>query len=219
MSRIPAEHRRVLLVRAALRVIVKHGVAGATTRAIVAEAGMSLSSFHYAFRSHDEMMRELVGYVLDAESVAAFAVLRPQTDITTSLRAGLTAYLDHVIADPSQEQVLQELMLYALRTPGLDHLAREQHERYLATATEVLTEVAAAAGVSWSVPVGDVARALVTTTGGVARGWLADRDAAAAARVVDLAVASLAALTEPRPGGEPARAPSTPVAAAQTELP
>ena len=70
MNRIPADQRRALLVQAALRVIAKQGVSGAATRAIVAEAGMSLASFHYAFRSHDEMMRELVAYVVDAESMA-----------------------------------------------------------------------------------------------------------------------------------------------------
>jgi DNA-binding transcriptional regulator YbjK len=197
MNRIPADQRRALLVQAALRVIAKQGVSGATTRAIVAEAGMSLASFHYAFRSHDEMMRELVAYVVDAESMASFAALRPGTDIRTSLRAGLGAFLDYVMVDPFHEQVLQELMLYALRTPGLEHLAREQHERYRATAIELLTEGAAAAGVTWSVPIDDVARALITTTGGVSQAWLADRDAAAAARVLDLAATSLAALAQP----------------------
>ena len=39
MNRIPADQRRALLVQAALRVIAKQGVSGATTRAIVAEAG------------------------------------------------------------------------------------------------------------------------------------------------------------------------------------
>ena len=212
MNRIPADQRRTLLVRAALRVIADHGVSGATTRAVVGEAGMSLASFHYAFRSHDEMMRELVAYVVDAESVASFAALRPGTDIRTSLRAGLGAFLDYVMADPFHEQVLQELMLYAVRTPGLGHLAREQHARYRAAAAELLTEGAAAAGVRWTVPVEDVARALITTTGGVSQAWLADRDAAAAARVLDLAAASLAALAVPLE----AAGPSDPVAAQPT---
>ena len=56
--RLSSAERRALLLQAALRVIAEQGVAGATTRAIVAEAGMSLASFHYAFRSHAEMMRD-----------------------------------------------------------------------------------------------------------------------------------------------------------------
>ncbi len=128
MVRISAEERRALLVQAALRVIAARGVSAATTRAIVAEAGMSLASFHYAFRSHDEMMRELISYVVSGEANAVFAVLRAGNDIETSLREGMHAFLDYVIADPGHEQVMQELVQYALRTPGLEGFAREQYD-------------------------------------------------------------------------------------------
>jgi AcrR family transcriptional regulator len=195
--RIPADQRRALLVQAALRVIAARGVSAATTRAIVAEAGMSLASFHYAFRSHDAMMRELIAHVVDGESTAAFAALRPGDDIHTSLRGALGAFLDYIVADPWHEQVMQELLQYAMRTPGLDTLAREQYEAYHAAASELLVEGAAAAGVEWTLPVADVARVVVMVTDGVTLAYLADRDAAAAARVLDFAAAALAALAVP----------------------
>ncbi len=205
MSRIPADERRALLVQAALRVIAAHGVSGATTRAIVAEAGMSLASFHYAFRSHDEMMRELIAYVVGAESNAVFAVLRPGSDIETSLREGMNAFLDYVISDPGHEQVMQELVQYALRTPDLEHLAREQYDSYRGAVSEILTEGAAAAHVTWTLPVAEVARLVVTVTDGVTLAWLADRDAAAARRVLDFAATSLARLAVPTTIKEPAQ--------------
>jgi DNA-binding transcriptional regulator YbjK len=216
MSRIPADQRRALLVQAALRVIAAKGVSAATTRAIVAEAGMSLASFHYAFRSHDEMMRELIAHVVEGESTAAFAALRPGDDIHSSLRAGMQAFLDYVVADPGHEQVMQELLQYAMRTPGLDALAREQYEAYHAAASEVLVEGAAAAGVEWTLPVADVARLVVTVTDGVTLAYLADRDAAAAARVLDFAATALAALAVPT-GVE--AAPQTPVQTASQTTP
>jgi DNA-binding transcriptional regulator YbjK len=197
MNRIPADQRRALLVQAALRVIAARGVSAATTRAIVAEAGMSLASFHYAFRSHDEMMRQLIAHVVEGEATAAFAALRPGDDIHSSLRGGMQAFLDYVVADPDHEQVMQELLQYAMRTPGLDTLAREQYEAYHAAASEVLVEGAAAAGVEWTLPVADVARLVVTVTDGVTLAYLADRDVAAAARVLDFAAAALAALAVP----------------------
>lgn len=197
MSRIASAQRRQLLVQAALRVIAAKGVQGATTRAIVAEAGMSLASFHYAFRSHDEMMRELVAHVVEAETTAAFAALRPGNDIRTSLRDGLQAFLGYVIADPAHEQVLQELLHYALRTPGLDDLAREQYEAYYSGVSQVLVEGAAAAGVTWTLPVSDIARMVVTATDGVTLAYLVDRDAAAASRVLYFAADALAALAVP----------------------
>lgn len=206
MPRIASADRRALIVQAAIRVIAAGGVPAATTRAIVAEAGMSLASFHYAFRSHDEMMRELIAYVVEGESTAAFATQRSGSDIRSSLRDGLQAFLDYVIADPSHEQAIQELLRYAMRTPGLEHLAREQYETYHRAVAELLTAGAVTAGVTWTRPVAEVARLVVTVTDGVTLAWLADRDAAAAGRTLDFAADALAALAEPT-----AAAPSTPV--------
>jgi len=197
MPRIPSSDRRQLLVEAALRVIARHGVAGATTRAIVAEADMSLASFHYAFRSHSEMMRELVAHVVDAQIATVFASLRLGNDIRDALRDGLQAFLEYVTGDPGHEQVLQELMQYALRTPGLERLATEQYDAYRAGVSSVLVEGAAVSRVEWSIPVHDVARLIVTITDGVTLAWLADRDTAAAERVLDFAADSIAALAVP----------------------
>ncbi len=197
MPRIAADDRRELLVRAALRVIAREGVAGATTRAIVAEAGMSLASFHYAFRSHDEMMSRLVRHVVDGEEVSVFAALRPGRTIEASIHDGLSAFLDHIIEDPARELVLQELLQYALRTPGLQPLAREQYETYTASVTSVLVEVAAVANVEWDRPVREIGRLVITITDGITLAWLVDRDAAAARRVIDFAAPALAALAVP----------------------
>ena len=61
MPRIPAAERRVALIEAGLRVVAREGLAAASTRAIVAEAGMSLASFHYAFESRDAFVDRSVG--------------------------------------------------------------------------------------------------------------------------------------------------------------
>ncbi|CAN5191030.1 hypothetical protein BH09ACT5_BH09ACT5_15740 [soil metagenome] len=198
MPRLPSSDRRALLVQAAIRVIARHGVGGATTRAIVAEAGMSLASFHYAFRSHAEMMREVAQFVVDAEIASVFTSLRLGRNIRLALREGLQAYLDYVIADPGHEQVMQELVHYALRTPGLEHLAAEQYEAYHSGVMSLLVEGAAASNIEWSRPVADVARLVVTITDGVTLAWLADRDTEAAERVLDFAADSLAALARSR---------------------
>jgi AcrR family transcriptional regulator len=197
MTRLSPLQRRPLLVQAAIRVIAAEGVAAASTRAIVAEAGMSLASFHYAFRSHDEMMRELISSVTAAESSAVFESLRPGADIRSSLRAGLHAFLDYVVSDPSHEQALQELAQYALRTPGLEAVARAQREGYRKAAIELLVQGAVSAGVRWTIPVDQVARLMVTITDGVTVAWLADRDTAAATRVLDFAADTIASLATP----------------------
>ena len=198
MTRIPSVDRRELLVQAAIRVIARRGVAGATTRAIVGEAGMSLASFHYAFRSHAELMSEVVRHVVDAEVASVFTSLKLGSDIRSAVRAGLQAYLDYVISDPEHELALQELGQYALRTPGLEKLASQQYAAYHAGVAGVLREGAAVSNVEWARPVEDIARLVVTITDGVTLAWLVDRDTAAAERVLDFAADSLAALARSR---------------------
>ena len=198
MPRMSSTDRRALILQAAVRVIAAKGVGAATTRAIVAEAGMSLASFHYAYTSHAEMMREVIAFVVGAETDAVFASLRLGTDIRSAVRSGLQAYLDYVVADPEHEQAMQELLQFALRTPSLRHLAREQYERYHSAVKSILVEGAAVSGVIWTIPVDDVARMVVTITDGVTLAWLVDRDTAAAERVLDFAAESFAALTASR---------------------
>ena len=199
MARMSSVDRRLEIVQAALRVMGEVGVQGATTRAIVAEAGMSLASFHYAFASRDEMMEELIAYVVENQTVAAFSTITFGSDIRTTLRDGLEAFFETIVADPAGEQVLFELMLFALRTPGLSALPDKQWTNYRAAATELLNAAAVNAGIQWSRPISEVAQMLITVTDGLTLAWLANRDRAAAATVMDIAADSLAALAVPLP--------------------
>ncbi len=104
-------------MHAALAVIARDGVHGATTRAIVAEAGMSLASFHYAFRSRDELIREVISFVVDQQEDVSRAALVPSPDVRSTVRAGLQAYFDLLREYPEREQAMFELMHYSMRTP------------------------------------------------------------------------------------------------------
>jgi AcrR family transcriptional regulator len=199
MVRMSSVDRRAEIVHAALRVIAKHGVHGATTRAIVAEAGMSLASFHYAFASRDAMMQELIAFVVEDQTVAAFQTMRFDTDIRTIIRDGLQSFFDTVAGDPNREQVLLELMLFAMREPSLRRLPERQWANYRLAAIEVLTAAAEGAGRRWTRPVEEIALMLITYTDGITLSWLATRDSTALSTVMDLAADALAALSEPHP--------------------
>ena len=194
MSRVSSAERRAALVRAALRVIDRDGLHAATTRMIVAEAGMSLASFHYAFRSRDEMMRELVAFVVADEQRVSLEALDPDADIRSAVRAGMRAYFELLRAHPSREQALQELVQYSLRTPGLEHLPRAQYASYFHTARVLLERGAENAGVQWSLPIEQLARILIAITDGLTVAWLADRDDEAAGTLIDFAADTIGAL-------------------------
>lgn len=200
MKRIPVPERRAALIQAALRVIARDGVAAATTRAIAAEAGMSLASLHYVFSSRDE----LISYVVSEQAGAALAALRPGADLVSTIRDGLDAFLDVVAADPQRELAMFELTHYALRAPGMADAARRQYRRYHATAVQVVAAVAELTGHRWLRPHDETARILVTLTDGLTLRYLVDRDRQAAAPVIDFAARALAALAVPADPAEPA---------------
>ena len=197
MARIPVAERRAALVQAALRVIARDGVAAASTRRIVAEAGMSLASFHYVFESRGELMVELVNTVVAGEQsdlAPAFDDAAPSPDLRSAIRSGLQHYFDGVRTDPDREKAMFELTQWALREPGFEPLARRQYARYYELAERTAADVAALTGSEWMRPVAEVARILVALTDGLTVAWLVTRDDAAAARAMDFAADALAAL-------------------------
>jgi AcrR family transcriptional regulator len=199
MTRIPAVERRSALVDAALRVVAERGVAQATTRAIVAEAGMSLASFHYAFASRDELMAELIRHVVAREGAAILgdAEHTEPAPLRRILREGLQRYVDHLTSDPLREKAMLELTQWALRSPSMQPLARLQYERYHALAAEALGSAAARSGTLWLHPLPDLARLLVSLTDGLTIAWLVDNDEGATTALIDLAADTLAALGRP----------------------
>jgi DNA-binding transcriptional regulator YbjK len=196
MTRIPAAERRAALAAAALTVIARDGLAAATTRAIVAEAGMPLASFHYAVASRDELLRDVVELVVAGEGTAAAGFLAHATTPREAIRLALTGYLDHVRRDPGNEQAMFELTQYALRTPNLADLPAEQYRSYHALAADLLEAGASLLHIEWSIPVPDLARLLVTLTDGLTLAWLADRDDAAAERAIDHAATAVSAFAQ-----------------------
>jgi AcrR family transcriptional regulator len=197
VPRIPAIERRAALVHAALHVVAERGVAAATTRAIVAQAGMSLASFHYAFTSRDELLGELIDTALEQEKRTLAPALAPEFEpvsMRDAIRAGLEQYFLGVKADPQREKAMFELTHWAMRTPGMYALARRQYDRYYALAEAALDVASEKSGASWDRPPAHIAALLVAITDGLTIGWLVNRDDAAAAALMDFAADAVARL-------------------------
>jgi AcrR family transcriptional regulator len=200
MARVSAEERRRQLVAAAFRVIGRDGFAGVTTRRVCAEAGAPLAAFHYCFASKQELLAELTTQTMDALLSAQHEMALRDT-VEATLRAELRAYWKTVEDDPNRESVLMALTQHALQDPALDGVAQRQYKAYHATARASLQRIATGFGVTWSMPVEDVARMLVVVTDGVTLAWLVDRDSAAARSALDAFAAQLATLAH-SPNGE-----------------
>jgi len=186
-----------MLIAAAARVMARDGIAQTTTRAITAEAGMPRGSFHYCFRSKDELLRELATTVVGDMVRAAQDAQTDTGDLPADLRAALRAMFAAITEHPDEQLVLYELTTYALRDPETVELARWQYESYLRQATDYLDYVADRARIRWTLPIPVLARLVVTTIDGLALNWLPDRDTEIACQVLDAFAAHLASLAEP----------------------
>ena len=103
MAHTPVDERRRALLAATLRVVASSGLAAASTRAIVAEADMSLASFHYAFDSRDELLEVLMSEVVALEERAIAPTDIEGKSLTELVHDGLLGYLRHLQADPPHE--------------------------------------------------------------------------------------------------------------------
>ena len=185
MARVSADVRRQELVAAAIRVMARDGVAKATTRAIVTEADMQLGFFHYCFRSKQELLLQVIDTINQRNTAVTAEVVAPGRSLKDTLRAGLRAYWRDVEENPGTHQVTYELTQYALRTPGLEDIARRQYEGYLASTTGFLEQAAEAARVEWLTPVPVLARYVHNVLDGVTLSWIVDREGAQAIAVLD----------------------------------
>ncbi len=180
MPRIAAAERRALLLDAAWRVLLDHGVGGATTRAICAEAGMPQGAFHYCFDSRNELLTELAADLLPRELSAAAAAVGRGGSLVDTVHRALLAYWELVEREPQVHQVIYEITAMSLREPALADPARVRYAAYPRAVTGVLEEIATVRGIAWDRPVDVLARQVVALLDGLTLQFLIDGDAAGA---------------------------------------
>ncbi|AZZ82718.1 TetR family transcriptional regulator [Gordonia alkanivorans] len=197
--RMPVEERRELLLESAFRVIARRGVDGATTRAICAEAGVTLSTFHYVFATRDELLEALVERGTEKELTAVGAALGEgaqdispgRAGVVAILQSALSAYIDGVQADPDREQAMISLNQYARQTDGLSDLGAQMYLRYYEAIADALDGVAAATGTAWDRASADLAPLVLAATDGITLSFLNIRDRAICDLIADAVVANL----------------------------
>lgn len=200
MARLSADERRAQLVDAAIRVMCRDGVAGATTRAIVAEAGVPLGVFHYCFRSKEELLQEVLETIVGRELHAALSIIGRKRSPRAAMRASLRALWEVVEKNPEEHLVTYELTQYALRQPGLAALARRQYDHYVTSNVRYFEALADVTGIRWKVPLPFVARLVATQLDGITLRWLVDRDSEQALAMLDACVDQVLSLTRPARG-------------------
>ncbi|MFJ7209335.1 TetR/AcrR family transcriptional regulator [Streptomyces sp. NPDC098789] len=198
MARMPLAERRRQLTAAAIRAMTRDGVSRTTTRSIAAEAGVSLSVFHYCFDSKQALLEAVLTTISDDYITVVREAIRPRATLHETVRAGFRAYWDHVAAHPGEHMLTYELTQYALREPGFEHLARRQYALYCDTYAQLLDELGQRIDFELLVPVPVLARYLAAMTDGVTLNFLVLGDAAAAADILDMITDHVAGLIRER---------------------
>ncbi|GAA2095106.1 hypothetical protein GCM10009801_63650 [Streptomyces albiaxialis] len=196
MNRMAASERRERLVEAAIEVMVREGVSAATTRAIVAEADMSLGSFHYCFRSKEELLGEVIEAITSHTLERALPEVRGDGGLEERLRRAMRAYWRHVVEVPDEHRLTYELTQYAARQPGLAVVAERQYQTYLAANTRLIEALTDDEGkpLEWSTPVPVLARYITAAIDGVTLLYLNEGNADAAGAALDLVARHVAEL-------------------------
>lgn len=209
MRRMTFDERRSELIDAAIRVISRDGLAAATTRAIVAEAHMPQGALFYIFPSRQALIEAVVAEITDRERISAMHsldLLDPESTLQEIIARAMDAYLHLVEADPGQEIALLEVAVHAMRRdPGA---GRAQWAIYRQAVVDAMVFVAAAKGLRWTLPVGDIAHMITASIDGITLSWLNDRDGAAARAQIDLLAGMYAALAIPADRAEASRRPA-----------
>ncbi|MFJ8019029.1 TetR/AcrR family transcriptional regulator [Streptomyces sp. NPDC096311] len=171
-----ASDRRAELLEAAIRVMTRDGVAKATTRAIVNEAGMTLGAFHYCFDSRAQLLERVTETLTERYVAEVRGLFAPHRDIRDSVLDSLHAFWKGFEANPGEHQISYELTQYALRNPGFENIARRQYEIFLAAFASLLELAADNAGIEWTQPVPILARYVHSVIDGLNMTWLVDRN-------------------------------------------
>jgi AcrR family transcriptional regulator len=194
MARLPSAERRRQLTEAAIRAMARDGVPATTTRSIAAEAGVSLSVFHYCFDSKQELVESVITTITEHYVTVVKEAIRPRATLQDTVRAGFQAYWDHVRTHPDEHMLTYELTQYALRRPGFEHLARRQYELYTETYGELIDQLRRTMGIRLRVPVPVLARYLAAMTDGLTLNYLVLGDEAAWNDILDTVTAHIAGL-------------------------
>lgn len=193
MVYVEASERTRQSVAAARAVMAREGVAGATVRAVAAEAGVPLGTLQYVFPTKELLLKAVIEDVVDEIAVLLTESLPTEGGLARAIREGIEAFWASLVTDQVQLQLMQgELLNYSLRKPGHERLAQWQYDRYRTVLAEWCERAATTAGETTGVPFDRLARVLLAGVDGLILQYVCepddDRARADLALVVDMVI-------------------------------
>ncbi|MEW2050742.1 TetR/AcrR family transcriptional regulator [Streptomyces sp. NPDC005476] len=146
MAHVSAAERRPQLIKAAVDLMTREGVAAGSTRAIAAELGVAQATVHYTFGTKEDLYRAVMEQ-LTQELITQVKQGAPTDAGFEETVAALVAALWHTVRErPTSHQLLTELSMFALRTPSLQATLQSHYRNVTDETTQLITEAADRAG-------------------------------------------------------------------------
>ncbi|GAB3502756.1 TetR/AcrR family transcriptional regulator [Amycolatopsis cihanbeyliensis] len=127
--------RRDRLVEAGYRTLVRSGLAGARTREVATEAGITVATLHYYFPTKDDLVRAVLEYTIRDRLLAPLELETDWGDGMAALRTMLTGLAQQAEADPGQFRLLSDMNWAARGDPALRTMLAEWHGGWHAAIT------------------------------------------------------------------------------------
>src|SRR4051812_16951441 len=115
MAHIPMEVRRQQLVEAAMAVIARKGVDGATTRRIADEAEASLATLHYCFQTKENLLWAVFEHLAELVRNGIAQASAPDQSMSDLAARLVDETVGWAIANPSANRAQIEIWLWAER--------------------------------------------------------------------------------------------------------
>lgn len=158
MAHVSAAERRPQLIKAAIGLMAREGVAAGSTRAIAAELGVAQATVHYTFGTKEELYRavmEQLTHDLIAQVTGAAPTDASFEETVVTLAEALWRT---VLEQPASHQLLTELSMFALRTPHLKEALQSHYSEVLAVTTKLVEQAAERTGHRLGQPAETIAR-------------------------------------------------------------
>ena len=204
MPYVEASVRSKQLVAAAQAVLIRDGVGRLTLRAVAKEAGVLLGTVTYVFPSKEMLLRAVIEDVVAGIAEVLKSSLKSSADtgrgLEHAIRDGAQRFWTTLVEDQEGLQIIQyELTIYALRTPGLESMARWQYDRYARIVAAWCQEAASNAGETCAVPFDTLARVLVAAVDGLILQYVCDPDMTRAREDLQAVIEMVVSLASPAP--------------------
>ncbi|MFJ9769923.1 TetR/AcrR family transcriptional regulator [Kitasatospora sp. NPDC101157] len=157
MAHVPASERRPQLVRAAIDLMTREGVAAASTRAIAAELGVAQATVHYTFGTKKDLYRAVVEEVA-AQFIGQVRAASPgDGPFGEQVRTLVHALWDAATGEDGRCVLLSEFETLAMRDPDVREIMLGLQRAIEGTATEMISALATAHGLTLASPAGRIA--------------------------------------------------------------